>query len=54
MDTDGRRGISADEVQAELAAAEELDDEGRLAVLEDLHARLESRLDEGVEPTDAA
>lgn len=43
-----------EELRERLAEAESLDDPSRLALLEDLSARLESELDEGVEPTDAA
>ena len=49
-----RPDISPEHIEKQLNDADELDDESRLTLLQDIHARLESSLDESVEPTDAA
>ena len=54
MDDGEGLSLSPEELREELAAASELDDEARLTLLQDIHSHLESSLDEGVEPTDAA
>jgi hypothetical protein len=45
-----RPAIAPDEVRLELQEAEQRDDAGRLAALEDVYRRLESELDRDVEP----
>jgi hypothetical protein len=54
MGDDRGRDLSPEVLREELAATGELDDEARLTLLQDIHAHLESSLDEGVEPTDDA
>ena len=49
-----RADRSLEDLRRELAEASESDDEARLNLLQDIHSHLESGLDEGVEPTDAA